>query len=241
MSISQGDKPERTASPNGARLEDTVYAQLLDAIRKGEFTLGQRLPSENVLAGDYGVSRPVIRTALARLREDGLIVSRQGAGSFVNSGPPLEGTGYEPLASVDDIAAYFRFRRFIESETAALAAARCTAEDVARLRGYISEMETLAQGGTATVEPDLDFHLRIAELSDNRFLVETVQMMRPHMMFIGKFVRSLGRTGYARGKRDMGAEHVAIVNALEAGDARAARAAMGAHIDGSEKRVFKGE
>ncbi|KHQ52878.1 FadR/GntR family transcriptional regulator [Mameliella alba] len=237
MAEAQGARPTR----GGTRLEESVYSELLDAIRNGTFSLGQRLPSENELASDYGVSRPVVRTALARLREDGLIVSKQGAGSFVSVGPPKEGAGYEPLGSIDDIAAYFRFRRFVETETAALAAARATAADIAELRGYIADMQDLAEAGTATVEPDLAFHFGIAKLSDNRFLLETMKMLRPHMLFIGKFVRSLGRTGYAKGKRDMSSEHQAIVDALEAGDAAAARAAMSAHIDGSENRVFKGE
>lgn len=236
------DKQQATAEEKGAsRLEDQVYARLLDSIRLGRFTLGQKLPSENDLATEYGVSRPVIRTALARLREDGLIVSRQGAGSFVSSGLPSEGSGFSPLASVEDIAAYFRFRRFIESETVTRAAARATAQDIRTLNAHIAEMESLVAGGSATLEPDLKFHMKIAELSDNRFLVETMQMLRPHMVFIGKFVRSLGKTGYRIGKRDMSNEHRQIVDALSARDSVAARTAMTAHIDGSERRVFKGE
>ena len=66
------------------RLENQVHARLLDAIRLGDYSLGQKLPSEHELAAEYGVSRPVIRAALARLREDGLIVSRRGAGSFLS-------------------------------------------------------------------------------------------------------------------------------------------------------------
>lgn len=232
---------DKSTDKSGGRLEDLVFTKLLEAIRTGGFKLGEKLPSENDLATDYGVSRPVIRAALARLREDGLIVSRQGAGSFVSSGTPAEGTGYGPLESVEDIAGYFAFRRFLESETAARAAARAGPQDIAFLRRCVEDMERLVEIGTATIDPDLAFHRKIAELSDNRFLRETLEMLRPHMLFIGRFVRSLGRTGYARGKAEMHAEHRAILAALEAGDASAAREAMAAHIDGSERRVFKGE
>ncbi len=225
----------------GMRLEDYVFGRLLDAIRGGIYSLGDRLPSEMELAQEYGVSRPVLRGALSRLREEGLIVSRQGAGSFVSSGLQASGEGFGPLDSVDDIAAYFAYRRLLEAETAALAALRATPADLAELRGHMADMAALVEVGTATIEPDLLFHQKIAKLSDNRFLVDSVAMLRPHMVFIGRFVRSLGSTGYARGKAAMSDEHEDIVRALEAGDATAARAAMVAHIDRSQRRVFKGE
>lgn len=225
----------------GVRLEEYVFSKLLDAIRSGVYSLGDRLPSEMNLAQEYGVSRPVLRGALARLREEGLIVSRQGAGSFVSSGVQVAGGGFGPLDSVDDIAAYFRYRKLLEAETAAEAATRAGPKDIAELRGYMADMAALVEVGTATIEPDLLFHVRIAQLSDNRFLVDSMVMLRPHVVFVGRFVRSLGSTGYARGKEAMRGEHEDIVQALEAGDATAARRAMIAHIDRSQRRVFKGE
>lgn len=222
------------------RLDSQVHARLLDAIRLGTYPLGTRLPSENDLAATHGVSRPVIRAALARLREDGLIVSKRGAGSFVSSGSAMEGSGYGPLGSIADIASYFRFRKVIEAETVSLAARRIDAEGLGRLRAIAAETDRLLDNGEATISADIAFHGVIAELSDSRFLVETLRMLRPHWFFIGKFVRSLGRTGYREGRRDMGAEHQAIIAALAARDAPAARQAMLAHVDGSERRVFRG-
>lgn len=232
---------KRAEQRSGKRLEDEVYSGLLGAINSGDLVLGQRLPTELALAQQFGVSRPVVRNALSRLREHGLIISRQGAGSFVASGTFGDGNGYRPLQSVEDIAAYFVFRRLIEGEAAALAAPRAQPSDIEELRGYIVEMATLVEAGTATIEPDLRFHMKIAILSDNRFVVEAVSMLRPQMVFIGKFVRSLASAGYSRGKRQMGAEHEAIVVALERGEADAARAAMARHIEASQNRVFKGE
>ncbi len=244
MNSSKGnviESPMRGAAVSGERLENQVYARLLDLIRLGHYPLGQKLPSEHKLAAEQRVSRPVLRTALARLREDGLIVSRRGAGSFVSSGTPLEGTNFGALESVEDIARYFSFRRLIEGETTALAALKASERDVAELRKLIVESGKLIDRGTATIELDIQFHVRIAELSDNRFLSETVKMLRPQWMFVGKFVRSLAQTGYSKGKRHMNDEHSEIVAAFDAGDGSAARDAMLAHIDGSERRVFKGE
>ena len=178
---------------------------------------------------------------LPRLREDGLITSRQGAGSFISGGGQREGEGYGPLQSIDDIASYIRFRKLVEVESAGLAAENAGEAGVAALREMIEDMEESVRSGTSTIEMDGSFHFKIAELSNNRFLVDTLHMLRVHMFFIGKFVRSLGATGYRQGKIAMGGEHRAIFEAIAAGDADAARRAMALHIEASERRVFKGE
>lgn len=225
----------------GSRLEERVYKGLLDDIRHGKFVLGQRLPSETELADQYGCSRPVIRSALAKLRESGLIVSRQGSGSYVSSGHPDAQSGYAPLESIDDISSYFRFRKIIEAEAVQLAAARAGRDDIANLRALVEKMDDLVERGESTVEADIEFHQAIANLSDNRFLAETLSNLRANWLFIGKFVRSLGQSGYLQRKRDMNGEHRAIVDALEAGDPKAARKAVLVHVEGSERRVFKGK
>ncbi|SIO31417.1 FadR/GntR family transcriptional regulator [Vannielia litorea] len=222
------------------RLEGEVYERLLGQIRSGHYTLGGKLPAEKDLSAEHGVSRPVIRAALARLREDGLIVSRQGAGSFVSAGGQGEAGGFAPLQSIDDIAAYIAFRKVLEVESAGLAAERAAPEEIASLEAMLEDMENSVREGTSTIEMDAQFHTRIAELSDNRFLVDTLQMLRAHMFFIGKFVRSLGVTGYRQGKISMGGEHRKIFEAIAAGDAQAARSAMAEHIEASERRVFRG-
>ncbi len=224
-----------------ARLEDRVFSGLLDDIRLGKLTLGERLPSESELASQYGCSRPVIRSALAKLRESGLIVSRQGAGSFVSRGHDDRASGYGALDSISDIAGYFSFRKTIEAESVARAALNVKPGDIDRLRALVERIEAFIEAGEPTVEVDIEFHNLIAELSDNRFLSETLVMLEPNWLFIGKFVRSLGRTGYRLGGQHMNSEHRTILAALEARDPKAARAAMIAHIDGSERRVFKGE
>ena len=241
MNDQTGTKITSGDATKSERLENRVYGELLDQIRFGRFVLGQKLPSENELAATFGVSRPVLRVALARLREDGIIVSRRGAGSFVSSGGHSEGSVYRPFESVDDIASYFSFRKMVETETVSRTALRIDAAGVNALKAIVEETDRLIDNGEATIDTDVRFHEKIAELSDNRFLVETLNMLRAHWFYIGRFVRSLGSTGYRQGKRDMTAEHWAIVEALEARDVGEARARMLEHIDGSERRVFRGE
>ena len=222
------------------RLESQIHRQLLDKIRFGTYALGERLPSEHELCEEHGVSRPVVRAALSKLRDSGLIVSRQGAGSFVSSGAPVDQGGYSPLSSISDISSYFAFRRIIETESVDLATRRATPKDLAQLRGIVDDMRALLQKGEAAVSVDIQLHATIAELSGSRFLIETVDMLRPHWIFVGNFVRSLGITGGRTGKR-MTDEHTAIIDAMQSGDSAHARQVMLNHIDGSENRVFKGE
>ena len=101
-------------------------------------------------------------------------------------------------------------------------------------------MHRQLQQGDDAVSADIYFHTTIAELSGSRFLIETIDMLRPHWIFVGNFVRSLGITGARKGRR-MTDEHRRIVDAIAARDPAAARRAMLTHIDGSERRVFKGE
>ena len=72
------------------RFADQAYAHLFHKIVTGDFKEGDVLPSENELCGLFGVSRPVVRQALQRLRADNLIASRRGSGSFVQSRPPVD-------------------------------------------------------------------------------------------------------------------------------------------------------
>lgn len=230
-----------TQAAGSDRLESLVYKQLLDQIRFGTLALGQKLPSENELSEEHGVSRPVVRAALSKLRDSGLIISRRGAGSFVNSGVETIQKGYSPLNSISDISDFFRFRRTIEAETAELAVRKgVNAEDLQTLRDLAQEVQDLIKRGEESVQTDIWFHTTLAQLSDSSFLLETIELLRPHWIFVGNFVRSLGMARVRTGKR-MTDEHFAIVDAVAAGDPARAREAMLRHVDGSENRVFKGE
>lgn len=233
--------PDTSKSGVTESVGEFVYHELLTRIRDGSYAFGMRLPSEIDLAASFNVSRPILRNALARLRDDGLIVSRKGAGSYVSSGGQPEGMGFSHINSVKDMAAFCAFRKHIETEAASLAAQMRTPEDVAKLREILADMDASITAGITSVDHDMAFHVEITRISDNRFLEATLKMLRPHMYFLGKFVRSLSQTGYAAGKKSMQNEHTAIVDAIERGDSQAARQAMVEHIDLSEKRIFTGE
>lgn len=231
---------ETDRGPDDGSLDEVVYLALLDHIRSGHFALGSRLPSENALAEEFGVSRPIVRVALARLRDEGLIVSRRGSGSYVTDGDPATEDGFSPLASIDDISAWYAYRKLIEAESAALAATNATPESLRELHAIVAKAEGASVTGRYKLEEDMRFHMFIAGMSANRFLFETIRMMRPHMQFVGRFVHSMSRPIAFAADAPFRQEHRRLLEALEARDPDKARQVMIEHIDASERRVFRG-
>src|SRR4051794_499746 len=85
-------RPERGKA---VKLVDRVFGQLMERIRAGNYPPDSRLPGEHELASLLGVSRPIVRDALARLREQGIVYARQGAGTFVSAhGSPTAQLAY---------------------------------------------------------------------------------------------------------------------------------------------------
>ncbi len=103
------------------RLSGAVYERILALIVNGEFALNTRLPSEVSLSRQFGASRPVVREALARLREDKMIVSRQGSGSYVVRQPDHAVLRFAPAGSIADIQRFFEFGQLQKEQRPAAA------------------------------------------------------------------------------------------------------------------------
>lgn len=118
-------------------LVDEAYNQLLQMIASGEWVEGSKLPSESQLCETLGVSRNTVRVALSKLNALGLIESRQGFGYSVrnlNIGIYLNSMLPTMLLHSRDLESITEFRIGVESEAAAVAAERATAEDLERMR-----------------------------------------------------------------------------------------------------------
>lgn len=222
------------------KLSDRVYDHVLSQIIVGIFPVHSRLPPETRLADQLGVSRPVVREALMRLREDGLISSRQGAGSFVMRRPADDVYNYAPLSSIADIQRCFVFRIAIEGEAAALAARDHDAEGLRRIRNALGDLDRIIEQGTLGVEEDIAFHRSVAEATGNRFFAATLAALHAQIAVGITLNRNLSliqpRDRLLRGQL----EHRVVVEAIASRDETAARAAMRLHIENARKRVFDG-
>ena len=220
-------------------LSEKVYHLLLTRISNGDYQANQKLPTEAVLSQDFGVSRPVLRAAMERLRDEGLIYSRQGAGSFAR--PPVSaGVGYARVETLADIQRCYEFRILLEGEAASLAAQRCNAAGLAEIDRALHLLQDATGSFQHREDADFAFHLAIGKASNNQYFDTTMRALRDHintgMRLHGQSLMSDG----AKGLQDVLAEHSAIRDAIAAGDAPQATRQMRAHLEHSRDRLFGG-
>ncbi|MBE3638320.1 FadR family transcriptional regulator [Mangrovicoccus sp. HB182678] len=222
-----------------APLAERVYQALRAGIAAGEYPAASRLPPEIQLAAEFGVSRPVLRAALERLRAEGLVHSRQGAGSFVRAVPsgPL---GFARVETLADVQRCYEFRITLETEAAGLAAARRNAALLEEAGIALQRLRDATGSLEHREDADFLFHAAIARGANNQYFEATLTALREHvhvgMKMHGAALMSDGRQGLEQ----VLAEHAAIFAALEAGDAQAARDRMRRHLEGSRDRLFGG-
>ena len=217
------------------RLGDQLYGQILDQVLSGRLPEGSRLPPEKELSARFGVSRPVVREALMRLRADGLLRARQGAGTYVLA-RPAERIGQ--FVGTADIAALMRCieaRLPLEAAAARLAAERRTVDGLARIT---AAHDAFAGAGGMTPAADFAFHGSIAEATGNEFFPAFLHGL--HGAVLGFMGMALGLTRTGSGARSQAVlqEHAHILDAIRAGDAEAAGLAMQFHITQARRRVM---
>jgi DNA-binding FadR family transcriptional regulator len=215
-----------------------LYRQIADQLRAliaaGEFPLASRLPPERDLAAQLGVSRPSVREALIALEVEGLVEVRMGSGIYVtaleaqSASRGAVGTALGPFDII-------RARALIEAELAALAARVHTPRLHKRLRDAVKVMEDDIARGVMPLRGDREFHVALAEASDNAALVRVVAELfdeRNNPLF-----EQLGRHfENAKSWRQAVAEHRAVMRAVSAGEVAAARRAMQQHLQNSHDR-----
>ncbi|MDT0682320.1 FadR/GntR family transcriptional regulator [Roseicyclus sp. F158] len=218
------------------KLSDVAYREMLDLIRDGTWATKSRLPSENEMAASFGVSRPVIRQALARLREEGLISSRRGSGSFVTRTPTSE-SQFPSITSIADITSLAKYREGIESESAALAAERRSEEQLERLTAF----SACPQGGTSEegADRDFDFHMEVATASGNPFYINTLLSLREQVRICMNLTWNIAVVS-ADFTETVNREHRTILETIRDGDPERARSAMRKHIHDSHARLMRG-
>jgi DNA-binding FadR family transcriptional regulator len=220
------------------RLYRQIAAQLSALIASGEFSVGQRLPSERDLALQLGVSRPSLREALIALELEGMVEVRVGAGIWVTAASgeaaikPLQQEGEGPFELL-------RARLVIEGEIAAIAAREATAAELAVVREAVASMERLERKNQDPSAADREFHLGIAAATHNSVLQAVVQELWDRGRgAMWSLMEEHFRTPALREATI--ADHRAIYQALEAHDPREARNAMRTHLKRVDDEFARG-
>jgi GntR family transcriptional repressor for pyruvate dehydrogenase complex len=226
------------------RLGDELYEALVGLIDRGELTDGSRLPPETEIAQNYGVSRPIVRETLSRLRDDGLIISRRGSGSYVKRTPANLALAarieFGQINSLDQVAKCFSFRIAIEGEAACHAAVNRSAADLAMIQENLARLSSVIAANQVGGEVDYGFHMAVTRASGNEWFVSAMLAMRQQIQFTIDLARTLSLSRSAEHIQGVQTEHVLIYNAIEAGEQEAAKAAMRQHLSNTCDRIFRG-
>lgn len=218
-------------------LADTVFDRIQRSIKSGAYAVDERLPTEHALAAEFQVSRPVVRDALQRLRDQGMIYSRRGAGSFVREQGVREPLGFGQMENLSDLQHCYDFRLTIEPEAAAMAAQRRTPEALAKIKTALNLLRDATNRQAHRADADFMFHLSIAQASVNPYFVTAMQALEEHIA-VGMRLHGLSLRRTSDGLSHVLVEHTAICEAIGNGDAKAASTLMRTHLQGSRDRLF---
>lgn len=166
---------------NKDSVQDMVFAQLKKAILDGTFQPGDRLPSENELCAQLGVSRPSVKLAIQRLCTLGMAETRRGDGTFIIPFNPsvLFGQVTDFMVNESNIHEVAEYRMYTEIMCAQLAAKRATEEDFAKMYSILDQMDASLEAEDFEEHSRLDFllHMTIAKATKNDFLIKMYTMM----------------------------------------------------------------
>ncbi|MBN8477541.1 MAG: FadR family transcriptional regulator [Burkholderiales bacterium] len=217
-----------------------MHEQLLRLIVRGEFPKDCKLPPEGALGERFGVSRPVIREALARLKADGYVRSQRGSGNVVVRGERAGRPAFPPIQTVTDLLRSYEYRVNVETATAALAAERRTTAEIDAMRRSLAKAESALDRKTLHLLADLnfEFHRGVARATHNPFYVTTLELI-PNFVGAHRLDRVHSKDeppldGYRR----VHEEHVAVFDAVVARDPDRARSEMEHHILAARDHVL---
>ncbi|MBZ9992001.1 FadR family transcriptional regulator [Mesorhizobium sp. BH1-1-5] len=218
-------------------LPHRVATFLSREIESGELNPGARLPTEQELSEKFGVSRNVVREAIAQLRADGLIEARQGIGAFVLAPEQRAAIRIdrEALKDTQNMERLFELRCILEAESAALAAARRSKEHLDSIKAALDRMGGEERWEEGSIDADLLFHREIARATGNSYIHTFISFVCEQIRHSIHYARMTNPL-HDLVEINVG-EHVRIYDALVAGDPAAAEAAMRAHIVGAANRV----
>jgi GntR family transcriptional regulator, transcriptional repressor for pyruvate dehydrogenase complex len=225
--------------PAATNRSEQVAEALGTRIRAGALAAGFQLPSENALAQQFGVSRTVVREAIARLKSEGLLETRQGAGAFV-ADPRTRAASLRldpALAqSIVSVLQIVELRKGLEAEAAALAAARRDAAELAAIHAALDAIAADVHAGGDGVQADVAFHRAIAAATHNPYFTATLDYLQ-HFLHGAVSITRANEARRADLMREVEGEHQAIVDAILRQDSGGAREAVLAHVQNAARRI----
>jgi GntR family transcriptional repressor for pyruvate dehydrogenase complex len=208
-------------------------------IRSGRLASGDKLATEQELIGQFNVSRTVIREAMASLRSEGLVVSRQGSGVFVadHSASPSFRIMSAEVRSLVDVQNVLQLRLAVEVEAVGIAAERRTDADLAEMKLFLDKIDQSIAAGDSAIDSDFAFHRAISTATRNPYFERFMFFLGP-VVIPRQSVRPKAETAEQRRLylEQVQLEHRAIYQTIEKRDVESARINLRRHLEASRER-----
>jgi len=215
-----------------------VAEQIIDAMKQGEYQIGDKLPSERDIAEQMKVSRNSIREALSALQILGAIESRAGTGTYIRTSVKNKVNIDQVITFVgksEDLFKVWEARKEIEDSLVKFAVDRANKEDIDEIVDALDKMRnaTLARDNVRFLDANTDFHLSVAKAASNLPLTNA---LRPLLQITTQQLLEELKLGYVwQEVEECLTGHEAIVEAIQKHDRKAGAKAVTAHFDELEK------
>jgi len=219
-----------------------IVEQIQDLIKEGKLKPGDKLPSEHILAGEFGASRPSVREALTALEILGVTESRGGKGNFIirdNLRSPLYEQRLRELEEEESPFELLEARKAVETEIAGLAAEKATLEDIKEIEGALDRMENALNDTPRAMEFDRQFHVAIAKAAHNSILFQMMNYLGDGLkksLWVNIKGKSWALPGHPQKYLE---EHTKLLEAIKEGDKKAARRTMYSHLADVEEDLLE--
>jgi len=218
-----------------------IVEQIQDLIKEGKLKPGDKLPSEHILAGKFGASRPSVREALTALEILGITESRGGKGNFIrdNLRSPLYEQRFKELEEEESPFELLEARKAVETEIAGLAAEKATLEDIKEIEEGLDRMKNVLNDTPRVMEFDREFHIAIAKAAHNSVLFQMMNYLADGLkesLWVNIKEKSWALPGHPQKYVE---EHTKLLEAIKEGDKKAARRTMYNHLADVEKDLLE--
>lgn len=220
-------------------LAEQIANDLTARIGEGEFALGQKLPTELALSQAMGVSRAVVREAISRLKQEGLVDARQGSGAFVTSTRAAGSFRLDPREIENNRAQLlqvFELRLTLEGDAAGYAALRRSEADLSELARCLDAIDGNIREGNDGIDADFAFHSTIAKATGNAFILELIDLLGAQLKNSIRIAR-LNSSSYLGRPEAVLIEHKEIYDSIVEQRVEAARSAARRHVMNAAKRL----
>ncbi len=216
--------------------------QIKELINEGKLKPGDKLPPEQVLAEQFGASRPSVREALSALEILGLTERKAGIGNIIKTNNLVKNINEQEIRELEKEESPFELleaRKVLEGEIASLASQKGSLEDISMIENSLKKMEKELGNIPKMMETDREFHINIAKAAHNNFLFFMMLKMDDLLkerLWVNMKKKTWNLPGYPEKYIK---EHKEILHAIKNRDEKGSRRAIYFHLTGVGEGLMK--